>query len=128
VEGHRGGAEADHVAVGQATGGAQALAVDERAVARAVVGHRPALLGPLEPAVEARDLLVPVEREVRRAPAPDRRPRHARLEGEDLLPALAVRVEEERMARALGLAASVGLGGGLGTGRGVGGHAAHYRR
>ena len=59
--------------------GRQALAVDERAVARqAVVDDRPVLLDPLELRVEARDLVVPVEHQVRRVPAPDRGLRRVR--------------------------------------------------
>ena len=62
AEGHRGGAEAQRVAVGEPAPAADALAVHERAVARqAVVDDRPVLLDALQPGVQARDLVVPVE-------------------------------------------------------------------
>ena len=81
-----------------------ALAVDERAVAReAVVDDRPVLLDALELGVEPRHLLVPVEHHVRRR---RRRPTEtcstSALEREEALPlVLAVAVDQEGIADAL---------------------------
>ena len=129
AEGHRGGAEAQGVAVDQAAPAVQALAVDERAVAgQPVVDERPVLLDPLEAGVEARDLLVPVEHDVRRLAAPDRDLRHPGREEEQLLSVVAASVEQEGLALAFSLDPSLELGDGPGAGRGFAAMAPHYRR
>jgi hypothetical protein len=64
AENHRGAADAHHVAVVQAPAAHDALAVDERAVARqAVVDERPIPAHELELGVGPRDLRIPRQRE-----------------------------------------------------------------
>ena len=78
--------EAKLVAVGEPPPAADALAVEEGAVAgEAVVGDRPLAADALDLGVQARDLLVDVEADVDLRPAPDRDPLTARIEGEDAL-------------------------------------------
>ena len=102
----------------QAAPAVDALAVDERAVAReAVVDDRPVALHALEQRVHAGDLVVPVEHHVHELPASDRDLVHVLLECDDVLPMLAVTVDQERHAGALGVHACLQVGDG---------HADHY--
>ena len=84
----------------------------KRPVARqAVVGGGPLVAEALELGVQARDLGVPLQRDVVAGAAPDRDALARRVEHEQPLGAVAVAQDEERRALALGLDALAQLGG-----------------
>ena len=74
--------------------------------------------------MDAGDLIVPVEHEIRRRLASDLGLRRVGGEHEQPLAVLAVPVDQERPARAFGLDASLQVGDELRIGRSLGGHAA----
>ena len=96
-------ADGDHVAVAQPPPAGHPLAADVGpVVGEAVVDERPFVAGALQRGVHARDLGVPVERDVVRRPAADGHAVALR-QRDDHLRAVAVAVEQEGVARALRL-------------------------
>ena len=117
AEQEAGVADANQVAVVEAAAAGQALAVDVGAVAgEAVVGDDPGTADPVELGVQARDRLVAGDPDVGVLLAPDRDP----LAGASIvsyLRAVAVAMDDERLAFALELDLALELADGLVGGR-----------
>ena len=105
AERDRGLADPHEVAVHEPATAVDAQAVHVGAVLReAVVAQRPLARLELELGVQPRHLRVPRERDVRLQPPADRDRRGALVERDDLLRALIVAQEQERLAALLGIA------------------------
>ena len=128
--GHCGAPESHNVPVGHAVSAAEALLVDIGAVARQPVVHQHPvlLLFALEPRVQARDSIVPGEREIRGGAPSDGGGCRAGVEEEQLLAAVGVPEHEKRAARALGLGYSLSVRGRLADCGSIRGHPGHYCR